>query len=120
MPSGRRRSAAKPLGPDPAMGERLEGKVALISGTAGAPGRVAALRFADEGACVVRCDLDDRGNAETVAMVEAAGGTMTGMAPVDLSDPAGAERWVEQGASVYGRIDILYNNASAARIGVPI
>ena len=105
-PSGRRR--------------RLDGKVALISGTAGAQGRVAALRFAEEGALVVGCDLDEKGNDETVAMVQAAGGEMTGTAPVDLGDYEAAKRWVDHGASVYGHIDVLYNNASAARIGVPI
>jgi NAD(P)-dependent dehydrogenase (short-subunit alcohol dehydrogenase family) len=37
------------------------------------------------------------------------------MEPVDLGDPDQACRWVEEAASVHGRIDILYNNASAAR-----
>ena len=36
---------------------RLEGKVALITGTGGGQGRAAALLFAAEGATVVGCDL---------------------------------------------------------------
>jgi NAD(P)-dependent dehydrogenase (short-subunit alcohol dehydrogenase family) len=95
--------------------ERLEGKVALITGTGGGQGRAAALRFAAEGALIVGCDVKVEGNAETVAMVEAAGGRMTGMAPVDLGEPTAAQRWVEEAAAVNGRVDILYNNASAAR-----
>ena len=73
------------------MSKRLEGKVALVTGTGGGQGRAAAAKFAEEGALIVGCDLNDEGNRETVAIVEAAGGTMTGMAPVDLSDPETAK-----------------------------
>jgi NAD(P)-dependent dehydrogenase (short-subunit alcohol dehydrogenase family) len=93
----------------------MEGKVVLISGTGGGQGREAALRFAGAGAHVVGCDLKEAGNRETAALVRAAGGVITTMEPVDLSDPQGARRWIEAAAAVRGRIDILYNNASAAR-----
>jgi NAD(P)-dependent dehydrogenase (short-subunit alcohol dehydrogenase family) len=96
---------------------RLEGKVALITGTGGGQGRAAAIRFAQEGAMVVGCDLKEEGNQETVAMVGSIGGRMTGMAPVDLGDPEEARSWVEEAAAVHGRMDILYNNASAPRFG---
>ena len=55
---------------------RLEGKVALITGTGGGQGRAAALRFAAEGATVVGCDLKPAGADETLAMVHGAGGRM--------------------------------------------
>jgi meso-butanediol dehydrogenase/(S,S)-butanediol dehydrogenase/diacetyl reductase len=97
------------------MSKRLEGKVALITGTGGGQGRAAAVKFAEEGALVIGCDLFEDGNRETVATVEAAGGTMTGMAPVDLSDPGAAKAWVEQAAAVHGRVDVVYNNASSPR-----
>jgi NAD(P)-dependent dehydrogenase (short-subunit alcohol dehydrogenase family) len=97
------------------MSKRLEGKVALITGTGGGQGQAAALKFAEEGALIVGCDLIEEGNLETVAAVEAAGGSMTGMAPVDLSDPEAAKAWVESAAAVHGRIDVLYNNASSPR-----
>lgn len=97
------------------MSKRLEGKVALITGTGGGQGEAAAIRFAEEGALVVGCDLNEEGNRETVAAVEAAGGTMTGMAPVDLSDPEQARAWVEEAAAVHGRVDVLFNNASSPR-----
>jgi len=97
------------------MSKRLEGKVALITGTGGGQGEAAAIRFAEEGALVVGCDLNEEGNRETVAAVEAAGGTMTGMAPVDLSDPDQARAWVEEAAAVHGRIDVLFNNASSPK-----
>ena len=97
------------------MSKRLEGKVALVTGTGGGQGRAAAAKFAEEGALIVGCDLNDEGNRETLAIVEAAGGTMTGMAPIDLSDPEAARVWVEEAAAVHGRIDVLYNNASSPR-----
>ncbi len=68
------------------MAERLAGKVALITGTAGGQGRAAALLFEREGARIVGCDLKPEEAEETVAMVHALGGEMTSMAPVDLGD----------------------------------
>ena len=97
------------------MSKRLEGKVTLITGTAGGQGRAAASKFAEDGALVVGCDLFEEGNRETVAMVQEAGGMMTGMAPIDLSDPDIAKAWVQEAAAVHGRIDVLYNNASSPR-----
>jgi len=51
---------------------RLDGKIALITGTGGGQGRAAAVLFAKEGAKVVGCDLKTEGAAETLAMVGAA------------------------------------------------
>ena len=99
------------------MTKPFDGRVALITGTGGGQGRAAALRFADQGASVVGCDLKVEGNRQTVAMVKRAGGEMTGMEPVDLGDPDEAREWVEAAAAVYGRIDIVYNNAAFARAG---
>ena len=66
---------------------RLEGKVALITGTGSGQGQAQQLKFAQEGALVVGCDLNEQGSKETVALVEQAGCTMTSMSPVDLGDP---------------------------------
>jgi NAD(P)-dependent dehydrogenase (short-subunit alcohol dehydrogenase family) len=73
------------------------------------------LRFTAEGARVVGCDLDAESSEETVRSVKASGGEMTAMAPVDLSESATARAWVAEAAAVHGRVDILYNNASACR-----
>jgi NAD(P)-dependent dehydrogenase (short-subunit alcohol dehydrogenase family) len=100
---------------DSVMTQKLKNKVALITGTGGGQGRAAALRFAAEGALIVGCDVKTHGNRETVELVKAAGGSITTMEPVDLGDPAQAKKWVEDALAVHGRIDILYNNASAAR-----
>jgi meso-butanediol dehydrogenase/(S,S)-butanediol dehydrogenase/diacetyl reductase len=97
--------------------QRLSGKVALITGTGGGQGRVAALHFARNGAVVVGCDLNADAQRETEALLAAEGLSMTGTAGVDLGDSAQAQAWVEAAAAQHGRIDVLYNNASAARFG---
>lgn len=94
---------------------RFAGKVVLITGTGGGQGQVAALRFAREGAIVVGCDTNAEGHANTAALLAAEGLTLHGAAPVDLGDPEQARAWVDAAAAQHGRIDVLYNNASAAR-----
>lgn len=98
------------------MAGRLDGKIALISGTGGGQGRAAALRFAAEGATVVGCDLSAEGQHETIAQVRAAGGSMTGPeGSTDLASASGAAQWIADAVAEHGRIDILYNNASASK-----
>jgi meso-butanediol dehydrogenase/(S,S)-butanediol dehydrogenase/diacetyl reductase len=94
---------------------RLDGKIALITGTAGGQGRSAAVLFATEGAKVIGCDLKTDDNRETRDLVEAAGGEMVDVSPVDLGDPAAAKELVDSAASHWGGLDIIYNNASAQR-----
>ncbi|MEO3808732.1 SDR family NAD(P)-dependent oxidoreductase [Sphaerisporangium sp. B11E5] len=95
----------------------LDGKVVLITGTAGGMGRVAALVFAREGAKVVGSDIQAEANAETVELVRRDGGEMTGVAPFDLSDPEQARQVVEVAAGAYGGLDVVYNNAAYLRFG---
>jgi meso-butanediol dehydrogenase/(S,S)-butanediol dehydrogenase/diacetyl reductase len=97
--------------------KRLDGKIALITGTGGGQGRAAALRFAREGAIVFGCDLDEQNHNETIEILASEGFRMHGSAPVDLGDVEQARAWVDLAASKHGRIDILYNNASATRFG---
>ncbi len=96
---------------------RLDGKVTLITGTAGGQGAAAARLFAAEGATVVGCDLDAERAAAVAAQITAAGGVMHSFAPVDLADPGEATRWVNEAAAAAGGIDVVYNNASAPRVG---
>jgi meso-butanediol dehydrogenase / (S,S)-butanediol dehydrogenase / diacetyl reductase len=99
------------------MTDRLKDKVALITGTAQGQGRAAAIRFAREGACVVGCDLNADGADETARMVKDAGGSMVSMAPVNLSMEEEVRAWMDFAVAAYGDFDILYNNASGARMG---
>jgi NAD(P)-dependent dehydrogenase (short-subunit alcohol dehydrogenase family) len=85
----------------------LDKKVVLITGTGGGLGRVAAQTFAREGAKVVGCDIKVDANNETVELLRRAGGEMTGIAPIDLTDPEQARKMVEDAAAAYGRLDVV-------------
>ena len=96
---------------------KLQGKVALITGTADGQGRAAALAFAREGAKVVGCDLKTDLAAETVELVRRAGGEMVSMQPLNLNDEDQVKAWIDFAVKNYGDFDILYNNASGVRGG---
>jgi NAD(P)-dependent dehydrogenase (short-subunit alcohol dehydrogenase family) len=89
---------------------RLEGKVAIITGTAGGIGRAAALRFAQEGAAVVAADVIADANEDTVDQVLAAGGRAVAVT-VDVTDSASVEAMVARAEDEFGRLDVLFNNA---------
>jgi meso-butanediol dehydrogenase/(S,S)-butanediol dehydrogenase/diacetyl reductase len=100
-----------------AMAGRLDGKVTMISGTGSGQGRAAAVRFAQEGALVIGCDVNVAGSEETLSLVRGQGLEMAAVAPLDPSLPDGARAWVDQAVALHGRIDVLYNNAGASRMG---
>ncbi|MFL5644175.1 MAG: SDR family NAD(P)-dependent oxidoreductase [Chloroflexota bacterium] len=89
---------------------RLEDKVSIITGGGGGMGRVAALMFAAQGAKVVVAEYSEAAGAETVGLVEKAGGTAS-FVKVDVSKEADAKAMVDHALATYGRVDTLYNNA---------
>lgn len=99
------------------MAGRLEGKVAIITGTGGGQGQAAAVLFAREGARVVGCDLKVEGAEKTVEMAKAAGGEMVSMQPLDLSDEGQVKGLIDYAVKTYGKIDILYNNGASGKWG---
>jgi len=94
------------------MAGRLQGKVVFISGTGGGQGRAAALLFAKEGAKIVGCGRKVDNAKETVKMVEAGGGEMVSLQPIDLSYGDQVKKWFDFGLSAYKEMNILYNNAA--------
>lgn len=84
----------------------LKGKVALVTGAAGAIGSVIARRLSENGASVVVADIDLSG-AERVA-AELDGASAAG---VDIRDGASVEKAIGAIEARHGRLDILINNA---------
>src|SRR5882762_2062226 len=94
---------------------RLNGKVALISGTGGGIGRAAARLFAAEGALVVGTDINTDADNETADLVKRDGNAMLCVPGQDLSTQAGARAWISAAVAAHGGVDILYNNAGGTR-----
>jgi 3-oxoacyl-[acyl-carrier protein] reductase len=90
---------------------RLKDKVALITGGAAGIGKATALRFAEEGAQVVICDVDSKGGEKTCKEL----GPEATFHHVDVTDRGSVESWVESVLEKYDRIDILVNNAGIVR-----
>lgn len=97
------------------MSERLQGKVALITGAASGIGRQTALRFAAEGARVVVADLDDAGGHETISQLEAQGGTGL-FVHADVSVDADCAAMVAATEAAFGGLTVLFNNAGISHI----
>jgi len=93
---------------------RLDGRVALVTGSSRGLGQAAAIALAEAGADIALLDRGDPG--ETVAQIEALGRRvlsvrrdLIGAAPADLSSV------VDEVVAEYGRLDILVNNAGTIR-----
>ena len=92
------------------MAERLDGKIALVTGGASGIGAETSRLFAREGAKVAITDLNDDGGRAVAAEI----GDAAFYARLDTRNEAEWQTVVEQSVDTYGRLDILVNAA-----GVP-
>jgi 3-oxoacyl-[acyl-carrier protein] reductase len=92
---------------------RMKDKVVLVTGGAAGIGKATALRFAEEGAKVVICDLNESTGQETIKQL----GPQAAFYRVNVASREEAQQWVETAATKYGRIDVLVNNAGILRDG---
>jgi NAD(P)-dependent dehydrogenase (short-subunit alcohol dehydrogenase family) len=90
---------------------RFEGKVAIVTGSAGGIGEGYARALAAEGASVVVADIDVE-RAEHVAQDLRAGGGSAIALRVDVSDPGSTEAMAAATVQAFGGIDHLVNNAA--------
>lgn len=92
------------------MEQRLQDKVAIVTGAGQGIGRAIALRLAAEGAHVVVAEHHPETAQRVVAEIEAIG--RRGLAcPVDIGDTQATRTMISQAVAVFGRLDILVNNA---------
>ncbi len=87
------------------MMDRLQGRVAVITGAASGIGLASARRLAAEGATVVVADLNEAAGAP---VAEEVGGLFV---QVDVTSPEDSERLYATTVETYGRVDVAFHNA---------
>lgn len=90
--------------------DRLEGKVALVTGAGSGIGEATALKFASEGAALALIGRTASKLDAVAEQIRQAGGTAVSIV-ADVSDENAANTAVEQVVDTFGRLDIAFNNA---------
>jgi 3-oxoacyl-[acyl-carrier protein] reductase len=90
---------------------RLEKKITLITGGAAGIGKATAERFAEEGATVVLCDVNEAAGTALAAAL----GNDSSFYKVNVADRKEVQDWVDAVVKRYGRVDVLVNNAGIVR-----
>ena len=103
--------------------KRLQGKVAVVTGSGRGIGRAEAMALSEQGASVVISDFGKNESGEFIAEVTAAdikkAGGKAVAATADLMTAEGAERTIQTAVDAFGGLDILVNNAGM-RSGNPV
>ena len=92
----------------------LEGKVALVTGSAQGIGKAIALNLVEGGARIVLTDMREAKLNEAVKEIEAQGGKAIRFC-VDVTDREAVQKMVEQTLETWEKVDILVNNAGITR-----
>ena len=92
---------------------RMKDKIVLVTGGAAGIGKATALRFAEEGAKVVICDVNEEVGQATLNQL----GSEASFYKVNVAKRDEVQKWVENVTEKYGRIDVLVNNAGILRDG---
>ena len=95
---------------------RVAGKVALITGGGSGIGAATAQRLQEEGAKVVVVDINGA-SAERVARALRERGGEASHFVADVTDPDAVQGMIQHAVTIFGRLDILHNNATAAEVG---
>ncbi|MGB8364793.1 MAG: SDR family NAD(P)-dependent oxidoreductase [Rhizomicrobium sp.] len=96
----------------------LDGKVAVITGAGSGVGRAATLFFTEQGARVIAADINFANAEETAAMARAQGGDARAV-ECNVASQETVDAAVAAAVAVYGRLDIIYNNAGITVSSMP-
>jgi NAD(P)-dependent dehydrogenase (short-subunit alcohol dehydrogenase family) len=95
------------------MAQRLEGKVAIVTGGGNGIGRATCVRFAEEGADIIVADIQEDAGAETVGLVKEAGREAL-FVRVDARNEQDNETMAATAVERFGRIDVLVTSKSGS------
>lgn len=101
------------------MKQRLDGKVAVITGAGSGIGRAAALLMAEHGAKVLLIDMKPEGIQEVRSLIEEAGGEAL-IGQCDTTDESSLAECFQMAAEQWGTIDIVFANAGINGVVAPI
>jgi meso-butanediol dehydrogenase / (S,S)-butanediol dehydrogenase / diacetyl reductase len=99
------------------MRRRFEGRVAVVTAGGSGIGAATARRFAAEGASIVIADLSGRRADEVTKSITAEDGRAVSI-KMDAADPDGVAATVRLALDRYGRLDVMFNNAGLAHLGL--
>ena len=95
------------------MGERLKGKVAIVTGAGQGVGRGIVTAFARQGARCVIADFNEDTGRQVKKELEELGGEATFVA-CDVTNRESVDAAIAHAVDCYGGLDILVNNAQRA------
>ena len=101
------------------MFENFKGKVLFVTGAASGMGRAVAVRFGSLGCKVAVAARRPAAAAETVKMVEEAGGQAI-FVPCDVADEESVKAAIHTTVETFGSLDFAFNNAGCGADGVHI
>ncbi|MCR4722902.1 MAG: glucose 1-dehydrogenase [Eubacteriales bacterium] len=90
--------------------KKLEGKVAIVTGSTSGMGRATAKLFAEEGAKVVVTGRNQGRGQEVLDDIKKVGGEAI-FVQADTNTTEGCQKIVDETVKAYGTVDILFNNA---------
>lgn len=106
------------------MGDRLKGKVAIVTGAGSVGpgvgnGKASAILYAREGAKVLCADIDPQAAGETARLIESEGGECR-VFRADVTRSSDCKAMVDDCLQAWGRLDVLHNNVGITASGGPV